>query len=263
MIEKIGHIKNPLTIIALFSGIAEISGTGVLPFISPHHQGKYVWFLMLFPVFLVSIFFVTLWMRPRVLYSPSDYANEDNFVRMMEPATVLEINNKIESEIAEVALQLPDPGPQMAFDEALPEQPQDEVTLAGSAMRKLSSQEAVMRLYREGETRALAFLAKEFPRLRQDVAFRTEGKRLIFDGASESTDSLTLFEVKVIRVATGQYVKSEAETFAKRVAMMPSSSKAVRAILVVVHKEPIPVTWSLPQRVHARNVNVEVRYIEL
>lgn len=57
MVEKIGHIKNPLTVIAIFAGIAEISGTIVLPFISEENQATYIWFLMSFPFFLVLVFF--------------------------------------------------------------------------------------------------------------------------------------------------------------------------------------------------------------
>ncbi len=45
MIEKIGTIKNPLTSIAIFAAIAEISGTVVLPFIAEANQSTYVWFL--------------------------------------------------------------------------------------------------------------------------------------------------------------------------------------------------------------------------
>ncbi len=50
MVEKITHVKNPLTVIAMFAGIAEISGTIVLPFIDVANQAIYIWFLMLFPV---------------------------------------------------------------------------------------------------------------------------------------------------------------------------------------------------------------------
>ena len=45
VVEKIGTVKNPLTIIAIFAGIAEVSGTVILPFISQENQGLYVWFL--------------------------------------------------------------------------------------------------------------------------------------------------------------------------------------------------------------------------
>jgi hypothetical protein len=44
MVEKIGHIKNPLTVIAIFAALAEVSGTVVLPFLDKETQHVYVWF---------------------------------------------------------------------------------------------------------------------------------------------------------------------------------------------------------------------------
>lgn len=109
MVEKIGHIKNPLTIIAIFAAIAEISGTIVLPFIAPANQAVYVWFLMIFPVLLIMFFFLTLNFNHKVLYAPSDYKNEDNFLHSLSRATFTEKFRKIEAELAEevAALSLP------------------------------------------------------------------------------------------------------------------------------------------------------------
>lgn len=102
MIEKIGHIKNPLTVIAIFAGIAEISGTVVLPFVALEVQKIYIWFLMLFPSFLVAVFFYTLHRAPASLYSPSDYQNEDNFVKSVRKTTAEELATKLQLEVKEV-----------------------------------------------------------------------------------------------------------------------------------------------------------------
>jgi hypothetical protein len=82
MTEKIGLIKNPLTIIAIFAGIAEVSGTIVLPFISETNQLQFIYFLIIFPSLLVILFFITLNFNNKVLYAPSDYKNEDNYIRI-------------------------------------------------------------------------------------------------------------------------------------------------------------------------------------
>jgi hypothetical protein len=47
-------IRNPLTIIAIFAGIAEISGTTVLALLPADTQRVFLWFVMVFPV-LVSV----------------------------------------------------------------------------------------------------------------------------------------------------------------------------------------------------------------
>lgn len=52
----------------------------VLPFIQESNQSKYVWFLILFPAPLVVIFFAMLWFKPKALYAPSDYSNEENSI---------------------------------------------------------------------------------------------------------------------------------------------------------------------------------------
>lgn len=84
MTEKVGFIKNPLTIIAIFASITETSGSIILPFILPNNQFYFMWFLILFPTFLVVIFFITLNFNHKVLYSPSDYKDEANFVKTIK-----------------------------------------------------------------------------------------------------------------------------------------------------------------------------------
>lgn len=106
MIEKIGHVKNPLTVIAIFAGIAEISGTVVLPFLEKDNQEVYIWFLMLFPFFLVAVFFLTLNFNHRTLYSPSDYRDEKNFVSSVVKVTALEQGEKLRKEVQEVEADL-------------------------------------------------------------------------------------------------------------------------------------------------------------
>lgn len=80
MTDKIGLVKNPLTIIAIFAGIAEVSGTIVLPHISENNQKIFMYFLMGFPTLLVMLFFGTLLFKHRVLYAPGDYQDEKNFM---------------------------------------------------------------------------------------------------------------------------------------------------------------------------------------
>jgi len=78
--KNFGYIKNPLTVVAIFAGIAEVSGTAVLPFISTANQPTYLWFLMIFPTLLVAIFFLTLNFNHTVLYAPSDFREDQAFL---------------------------------------------------------------------------------------------------------------------------------------------------------------------------------------
>lgn len=101
MIDNNGHIKNPLTVISRFAAIAEISGTAVLPFIEPENQAIYIWFLMLFPVLLVGIFFLTLNFNHKTLYAPSDYKNQNHFLNLFGIVTPDERDEKLEQEVGE------------------------------------------------------------------------------------------------------------------------------------------------------------------
>jgi len=83
MIEKFKAVNNPLTIIALFAGLAEIAFTVSLGLVDKPLQTIFIWFVMVFPTLLVILFFTTLNFNPRVLYSPSDYKDEENFVNAL------------------------------------------------------------------------------------------------------------------------------------------------------------------------------------
>ncbi|MCW9015396.1 MAG: hypothetical protein OQJ89_00385 [Kangiellaceae bacterium] len=103
--NKTGVVKNPLSVIAIFAGVAEISGTGVLPFISPENQELYIWFLMSFPFTLVVLFFAVLNWNHKVLYAPSDYKEDESFLEGVrshgaDRLEIITLNEKIESDIA-------------------------------------------------------------------------------------------------------------------------------------------------------------------
>jgi hypothetical protein len=84
LLDKIKKVNNPLTIIAIFAGLAEIVGTGVLLGLPVQIQGTFVWFVMIFPITLVIAFFITLNWNHRVLYAPSDYADQNHFIKLLE-----------------------------------------------------------------------------------------------------------------------------------------------------------------------------------
>lgn len=84
MTENIGTIKNPLTIIAIFAGIAEVSGTVVLPFVYAENQLVFIYFLITFPSVLIVVFFITLNFNNKALYAPSDFNDEENYIKIFK-----------------------------------------------------------------------------------------------------------------------------------------------------------------------------------
>jgi hypothetical protein len=98
--EKNKKISNPLTIIGIFASLAEISSIGVLPLIGQELQQQFIWFVMGFPTFLIVSFFITLNFNPRVLYAPSDFRDENNFL------DVIGITKQAESDLTQLSNDL-------------------------------------------------------------------------------------------------------------------------------------------------------------
>jgi hypothetical protein len=105
MIEKIQTVRNPLTIIAIFAAITEVSGTVVLPFVDHPNQLIFIYFLISFPILLVSLFFFTLNFNYKLLYAPSDFRDERFFIDLIKPASPSDINKKIDIETKDLQAQ--------------------------------------------------------------------------------------------------------------------------------------------------------------
>ena len=72
MIKNTIKINNPLTVIAVFSLLTEASAAVSLPYIDSEHQKAYVWFLIIFPSLLITLFFLTLNFNNKTLYTPAN-----------------------------------------------------------------------------------------------------------------------------------------------------------------------------------------------
>lgn len=92
MLEKMKSVNNPLTIIALFAALAEVAGTVAIKLVAPELQSTFIWFVMLFPTLIVVLFFVTLNFNPKVLYAPSDFRNEENYLAVQNAKQGLAID---------------------------------------------------------------------------------------------------------------------------------------------------------------------------
>ncbi len=91
-------VSNPLTIIAIFAGVAEAFATGALVLLPPEAQSLFVYFVMLFPLVIVVTFFGILVKKPHVLYAPSDYTDEQNFIAAngIEKIVITQVEKAVE-----------------------------------------------------------------------------------------------------------------------------------------------------------------------
>lgn len=191
MEDKISTVKNPLTVIAIFAGTTEISGTAILPFLEPNNQNIYLWFLMIFPLILILLFFLTLNFNHKVLYAPSDFSNEDNFVDLIKNATVQEIFSKAKEEAREGE----------SSREKVPisniEKSNNELILSNNgssnSMKKIEIGEMI-------ELWILSELEKELKiPIKRNVKIESGFLHVIFDGVARKGPNLIGVEVKYLK----------------------------------------------------------------
>ncbi|MCG9660604.1 hypothetical protein [Vibrio mediterranei] len=95
-------VSNPLTIVAIFAGAAETFATGALVALPLSLQETFIYFVMFFPVFIVTLFFLVLVFKPQVLYAPSDFSNEEHFLHANQlKEVVAQETEKVLSEAKE------------------------------------------------------------------------------------------------------------------------------------------------------------------
>lgn len=240
MVEKIGHIKNPLTVIAIFAAIAEISGTTVLPFIESDNQGIYIWFLMFFPVFLVGTFFLTLNFNHKVLYAPSDYKNEDNFLKSFGKATIQEKEDKLREEIEEAEdNSTPEENSVEADDSGVPSDgsPGSSVPPRSTTNFSLNSERhsSLMANVSLAEKLSIIKLSKDMGlEFKTDVRFETPSSRkIIFDGLALDKNKIHAVEVKLFR---HEYVNpSRLDKVLLEAELMASQLKGIDSKELVIH----------------------------
>ena len=100
-------VSNPLTIIAIFAGLAEALATIALVQLPPEIQSIFVYFVMAFPSGIVLLFFYVLYFKNTVLYAPSDYADQTHYLEANQiKETVSERIDEIFSEINKNGMRL-------------------------------------------------------------------------------------------------------------------------------------------------------------
>jgi len=227
MNNKVGSIKNPLSVIAIFAGIAEISGTMVLPHINPDNQLIFIWFLMLFPFTLVVLFFITLNWNYKVLYAPSDFQDEGNFVNLQQASTsevLLKIedslndqDNETQSAISELNNNNSTNTPLTHLTEITDKlestlskniiSSKTQRALQSDIIKRINNQR--MREARLLEKNLIAKIQNEFSNsISRDIKVESKNNKLIFDGVIQAGQKLTVFEVKRINLNTfnGSYL---------------------------------------------------------
>ena len=184
-------VRNPLTVIAIFARIAEVSGTIVLPLLGEQQQSVFMIFVMGFPCLLVMLFFGTLIFRHEVLYAPSDFREDASFLgarrRQQDRAA---LDEKFREDLAFVVAEPELPSqPPAAPPVQLPEPTPEATRIAHGT-------------YLLAEKLVLDKLEKEMPGIfGRNTVLRDGDAAFAFDATVRKDGSITAIDVKYFPTA--------------------------------------------------------------
>lgn len=227
MLESIKKISNPLTIIAIFAGLAEISGTAVLPLLKDESQLLYVWFLMGFPILLIVLFFLTLNFNHKVLYAPSDFRDEDNFLKLFAKPTPEERLSKLGDEIENEADVAPVPPAGNGGEQH--DLKYREVIRRSATSTHYFAQELV-----------ITKLAKEFDEVDKEVMLRSGKSQFLFDAIAKKGKRVFAIEVKYLKDRDSlKNVRSSALKIQRTLSELPlEASEPITVVLAIATECP-------------------------
>lgn len=104
-------VSNPLTIIAIFAGLAETLATVALVKLPPEIQGIFMYFVMAFPATIVLLFFFVLYFKNTVLYAPSDFDNQDHYLEANQ------IKNSVTNQVDKIFSEINKSGNRLTKEE--------------------------------------------------------------------------------------------------------------------------------------------------
>ncbi|MCU7933939.1 MAG: helix-turn-helix domain-containing protein [Candidatus Thiodiazotropha sp. (ex Dulcina madagascariensis)] len=96
----LSKVSNPLTIIAIFSALAEGLATIALVQTPPEIQKVFIYFVMFFPTLIVILFFGVLIFKNKALYAPSDFENQEHYLEINQLKE--SVSNDIESDLRNI-----------------------------------------------------------------------------------------------------------------------------------------------------------------
>lgn len=109
MLKNKRKITNPINIIATIALITETSAAVSLPYLDNDERRIYIWLLIIFPFFLSFLFFITLNFNYRSLYAPSDFDNDQSFLKAFEDNTPNTLEVLVQPDATLKSVNLPKP----------------------------------------------------------------------------------------------------------------------------------------------------------
>lgn len=194
MIKNMQPIKNPLTIIGIFASLIEVSGNCILPILNERCQFYYMWFLMGFPPLLVTYFFIVLWFKPRSLYAPSDFQDENNFLKCIFPAATQDMTEqKVQDLALEKAVEIEC---QLNSNQA---DDQKNSSFADNSINKNFSQHNRLQKYRTIEKAVFDYVSHQYnANITQEIGIQGKYEKIFLDGYFCKNNQRYFLEIKYV-----------------------------------------------------------------
>lgn len=201
-----GLARNPLGIIALF--IALIYGFATLLLgaaaekLVESERGPLIWFIVLFPVMVLTAFYRLVTNHHGKLYSPGDYKDDKSFLNTLPPITPqapslrdTRIDEEVEAIVGTSATE-----EESAPPEATP--PSVPLESRAPSSRTLATERAGVRSeYIQAEQLALRKISSQLGTEVHRQVTIDQDRSTAFDGVAVSGNTMTFVEVKLLRRA--------------------------------------------------------------
>lgn len=195
---KGGLTKNPLGIIGLFISLIYgfaclVLSTSVSNLSEPTERLPLIWFIIVFPIVILSAFLYLVVNHHEKLYAPGDFRNDDSFIETMNGKR---INEKKEQEV-EMLVNAEDSETET---ERQDESKNEETPLSEEIVKEipnLESKEELVNRYKNAEKWAIKELELEYNiQFKTNQTISTNGIRLELDAYASNPKRAIIAEVK-------------------------------------------------------------------
>ena len=181
-----GYIQNPLGIIGLF--IALVYGFASLVLITSNnlqdgHALLLVGFIVVFPFFILGVFYRLVVNHHTKLYAPKDFRDEKNFL-MPRVATILEQKEKVDSEVKD----------DFAEHNTKNLSSKDSIRIHAIDRNEMIKRRRNILIAEDLVMRQLETEFGEF--VKRNVRFETKGKSVLLDGLINLGNKIMIVEIK-------------------------------------------------------------------
>lgn len=202
-----GLTKNPLGIIALFVSLIYgfaclVLSSSIKNLVTPEERLPLIWFIILFPVIILSAFVFLVIYHHTKLYAPSDFRGDDSFIKVLDSKSIQEkqLNEVKTLETAPIKEEIinfqDDLNNKEKNDDSIVVDSELEVGIESSLVLENSTKDLV-EIYKNTESWVVQELSLKYNVIfKVNVALSTEFGKVELDAMGQNKDTIYIVEIK-------------------------------------------------------------------